>query len=195
MRKISKICFLYLLSINYSCSSFVTEGQILEFFRAQYNEIASEELLLNSEVASYSYLETDSEIADPLHRRFAELRLETKHEIYPTLTLEDKERLKRDGGFMSFFVDFLRNWHRTEFYAALASRALDLSRGVPSTEFPLGKPTLPFEVRTRNQTFVAELDLLHQALYEPLDAYMNLMAQNHDATVSFSEFLSSRKHS
>ncbi len=192
MQKTINFYFLTLLSTSYSHSSEITEEQILRFFKEQYQEISSEDLLLNPEITSYSYPEMDSEIADPLHRRFAELRIETKHEVYPTLTLEDKERLKSDGDFMASFIAFLKNWYRTEFYASLAARALDLSRGVPSSEFPLGNPTLPSEIRGKNHQIVSKLDELHQSLYEPLDAYMRLMSRTHGQTISFLEFLTSK---
>ena len=77
--------------------------------------------------------------------------------------------------FIKDFTDFLLNFFHSDFYSFLAKRAVDLSRGDPTSELPLGEVHLFSSVRSANQSMLNNLLLQSDQAYKPVGGYIEYL--------------------
>ena len=103
-------------------------------------------------------------------------RLEDKrHTTHTGLTEADNRFMLSQEAFINDFTDFLFKHFNSGFYAQLASRAVDLSRGEPTPELPLGEVQLSSSVRDANQSMLNSLLAPRDRAYVPIGGYMNYL--------------------
>ena len=144
--------------------------------QAQALEVSNDQLRSQSDISQYvPHYRLSKEDRFKLHREFVKKRIfDKKNEEgaqHPDLTDEAVLFMQNQAAFIEYFVKFLEDWHKVEFYSVLASRAIDISRGKVSTEFPMGRPEISPELRLRNQQFVSNLNNQHFERYEPILEY------------------------
>ena len=109
-------------------------------------------------------------------QEFISRRLEDKrHTTHTGLTEADNRFMLSQEAFINDFTDFLIKHFNSGFYAKLASRAVDLSRGEPTPEFPLGEVQLPSSVRDANQSMLNSLLAPRDRAYIPIGGYINYL--------------------
>ena len=122
----------------------------------QYNTnqttVTDEQLRDNPRISDY----TPAEISNELAMAAGQANFAGYMGIELTQTAE---RLQQAGAEV---VGFVRAegalMLRQDFYAPLATRALDLSREAPNAEYALGRPTLDQGIRSANQKFLSDLE-------------------------------------
>lgn len=77
--------------------------------------------------------------------------------------------------FIKDFTDFLLNFFHSDFYSFLAKRAVDLSRGDPTSERPLGEVQLSSSIRSANQSMLNNLLRQSDQAYKPVGGYIEYL--------------------
>ena len=109
-------------------------------------------------------------------QEFISRRLEDKrHTTHTGLTEANNSFMLSQEAFINDFTDFLFKHFNSGFYAQLASRAVDLSRGDPTPEFPLGEVQLSSSVRDANQSMLNSLLAPRDNAYIPIGGYINYL--------------------
>ena len=109
-------------------------------------------------------------------QEFISRRLEEKrHTTHTGLTEADNRFMLSQEAFINDFTDFLFKHFNSGFYAQLANRAVELSRGEPTPEFPKGEVQLSSSVRAANQAMLNSLLAPRDRAYIPIGGYINYL--------------------
>ena len=109
-------------------------------------------------------------------QEFISRRLEDKrHTTHTGLTEANNRFMLSQEAFINDFTDFLFKHFNSGFYAQLANRAVELSRGEPTPEFPKGEVQLSPAVRGANQAMLNILLAPRDRAYIPIGGYINYL--------------------
>ena len=109
-------------------------------------------------------------------QEFISRRLEEKrHTSHTGLTEANNRFMLSQEAFINDFTDFLFKHFNSGFYAQLANRAVELSRGEPTPEFPKGEVQLSSSVREANQEMLNSLLAPRDRAYIPIGGYINYL--------------------
>ena len=109
-------------------------------------------------------------------QEFISRRLEDKgHTTHTGLTEADNRFMLSQAAFINDFTGFLFKHFNSGFYAQLANRAVELSRGEPTPEFPFGEVQLSPSVRDANQAMLNSLLAPRDRAYVPIGGYINYL--------------------
>ena len=146
-------------------------------------EIPDADLLLAPNINKYSEafsLSPEKQnicLQELMHRDLENKRLTT----HKGLTKSKNSFMMNQDPFIKIFTDHLRKQLKLSFYSELASRAVEISRGNPTSEYPLGKVLLCSTIRSSNQSTLNNLLAEADRTYETIDSYIEYL-NNYSST-------------
>ena len=109
-------------------------------------------------------------------REFMRRRLEDKRlTTHKGLTKSKNSFMMNQDPFIKIFTDHLRTQLKLSFYSELASRAVEISRGNPTSEYPLGAVMLCSTIRSSNQSTLNNLSAEVDRTCKPIDNYIQYL--------------------
>ncbi len=94
------------------------------------------------------------------------------------VTQPHANRLMLDVGFMGELGHYLRSKQRAHFFSELANRAVDLSRGESTLDYPRGKPEISDVTRRENSDYVVRLDAETREIKMRLEINFDIISQH-----------------
>lgn len=129
---------------------------------------------------------------DIMHLEYIHRQHEVKRwSIFKGLTESKISFMMKQDPLIKIFTDHLRKRLKIDFYSDLAKRAVDISRGNPTSEYPLGEVQLPSDIRNSNQSMIKNLIAEADKVPKPISNYI-LYLKNYSSTeepLSFDDWL------
>ena len=146
--------------------------------------------ILNDEQDISKYEQFYLEMSNDWYNPFIYQRIEDKRTegFNPNLTDDDIEYLRTNIEFCNYFKHFLEIKLKCDYYNYIENQIINNSRGEPSEEYFLGEPTISFELRNQNASFVKSLGDNADGNYQLIELYLNLIEKNHQP-YDFNKFL------
>ena len=140
---------------------------------------SDEQLKIQPKISAYAF-DCEANNDKPLLVEFAKRRIQSKKtDNSISLTQKDVDYLQSDPSFLLAFTEFLKKWSAMEFYSSLSAKAFEVSREIPTEEYPKGKPGINPAIRAENSDYVRRLDQNHDQMYNSLHVYMKHIADTH----------------
>ena len=173
------------LSHNHHLATFTDQLKVMsddDFYAFTYQsfmspEVADEALRMCPDIRQHAnVINLTPEKQNICLREYIVRRLEYKRQNSHRGLTEAKNRFMLDQDlFIKDFTDFLLNFFHSEFYSCLAKRAVELSRGDPTPELPLGEVHLSPSIRSANQSMLNNVLLLGDQAYTPVGGYIEYL--------------------
>ena len=157
----------------------MSDDVFYEFIKDSFRPagISDEELLLtpnidkHSEVFSLSTEKQNICLQEFMYRDLEDKRLTT----HKGLTKSKNSFMMNQDPFIKIFTDHLRRQLKLPFYSEIASRAVEISRGNPTSDYPLGTVMLCPTIRSSNQSTLNNLSAEVDRACKPIVNYIQYL--------------------
>ena len=163
----------------------MSDDVFYKFFKDRFRSaaISDADLLLTPNIDKYSEVfslspEKQNIFLQELMFRCLEYKRLTTHS---GLTKSKNSFMMNQDPIIKIFTDHLRKQFKLSFYSELASRAVELSRGNPTSEYPLGEVMLGSTIRSSNQSRLNNLSAEAEEACKPIDNYIQYL-NNYSST-------------